>query len=182
MKIKTMPNKNRKLIVASEKLFQPNNILTEFAIDHDIVTFSYNPQLSVRANSKAIYKKIIHLLEKNYDTVVFMGHGLDCNVLYELYDNKSLIFTAGVFVNFKQVQGYNPSQITQEHLFSESKIYSFTTGVNKKRPVNYLSSHQSIPTILGIRSKRLAQEIFGCVVYGAYGLDYLEGSPSSFVG
>lgn len=176
-----MPNTNRKLIVASEKLFQANNILTQFAKDHDIVTFNYDSQLSMKANAKAVYKKIIHLLEKSYDEIIFMGHKQDCNVLYELYDHKGIIFTAGVFVDYKKAPAYEPSQITQSHLFMESKVYSFSTSIERKRPVVYLTDHQSCPSLLGIRSKRLAQEIFGCIVYGVYDVNFLEGTPSSFL-
>lgn len=178
-----MPNKTkRKLIVASEKLFISNNILEQFSIDHDILTFSYNDNLNLRSNSKALYKLMKRHLEKGYDKIVFMGHGVDCNLLYELYDDKDMVFTAGVFVNYKKPQGEQVSDITQEHLFMETKIYSFSTYGDKKRPVAYLTDHQSLRTVFGnIRSKRLAQEIFGCIVYGAYQMNGLLGRPTAFI-
>jgi hypothetical protein len=178
-----MPNKtNRKLIVGSEKLFQPNNILEQFSIDHDVLTFSYNDNLSLKANSKVLYKVLRSYLAKGYDKLVFMGHGIDCNLLYELYDDKALKFDAGVFVNYKQSSDGEVSLITQEHLFMETKIYSFSTQGNEKRPVAYLTDHQSLRTAFRtIRSKRLAQEIYGCVVYGAYQMNGLKGKPTAFV-
>lgn len=179
-----MPNKTkRKLIVGSEKLFVANNILEQFSIDHDILTFSYDHTLSVKSNTKALYKKMSPYLAKGYDKIVFMGHGLDCNVLYEMYDDKNFVFNAGIFVNYKKVNDYQISSITQEHLFMETKIYSFSTYGDKKRPLAYLTDHQSLKSILGnIRNKRLAQEIFGCVVYGAYQMNGLKGKPTAFIG
>ena len=86
-----MPNKtNRKLIVGSEKLFQPNHILEQFSLDHDVLTYSYNDNLTLKANSKVLYKLLKSHLAKGYDRLVFMGHEVDCNLLYELYDDKGL--------------------------------------------------------------------------------------------
>jgi len=177
-----MPNKtNRKLIVGSEKLFLANNILEEFSIDHDILTFSYDKDLTLKANSKILYKALKTPLAKGYSKIVFMGHGLDCNLLYELYDDKGLVFDAGVFVNYKKDRNTEISLITQEHLNIETKIYSFSTFGDKKRPVAYLTDHQPLKTLFATtRSKRLAQEIFGCVVYGAYQMNGLKGKPTAF--
>lgn len=178
-----MPNKtNRKLIVGSEKLFQPNHILEQFSLDHDVLTYSYNDNLTLKANSKVLYKLLKSHLAKGYDRLVFMGHEVDCNLLYELYDDKGLKFDAGVFINYKKTDDGEVSLITQEHLFMETKIYSFSTQGNEKRPVAYLTDHQSLRTVFGtIRSKRLAQEIYGCVVYGAYEMNSLYGEPTAFV-
>ena len=172
-KIQTMPNKTqRTLLVGSEKLFQANNILNQFSKEHDIYLYSYNENISLKANAKALYREILPLLRENYEQVVFMGYGSDCNLLYGLYDDKGLKFDAGVFVNY-----------LHEHLeLDKAKIYSFVTKGNKKRPVEYLTDHQYVKSLFGtIRSKRLSQEIFGCVVYGAYNKDCLTGEPTLFL-
>lgn len=181
--IQTMPNKtHRSLIVGSEKLFQANNILNQFSLGHDVYLFSYNENLSLKANAKALFRELIPHIRDNYEHITFMGHGVDCNVLYALYDDKNLKFDAGVFVNYK-----TPEEVVSHHIhehleLDKAKIYSFATKGNKKRPVEYLTDHQEINSLFGtIRSKRLAQEIFGCVVYGAYNKDYLTGEPTEFI-
>lgn len=181
--IQTMPNKTqRSLIVGSQTLFQANNILTEFAIGHDIYLFSYNDNLTLKANAKALYRELLPLLRQNYEHITFMGHGVDCNLLYGLYEDKNLKFDAGVFVNYK-AEKYGIESHIHEHLeLDKAKIYSVVTKGNKKRPVEYLTSHQYVNSLFGtIRSKRLAQEIFGCVVYGAYNKDCLSGEPTAFI-
>ena len=180
----TMPNKTkRSLIVGSEKLFQANNIAYQFSKAHDIILFSYNNNISLKANSKALYRTIMtKLLEYKYENVTFMGHDIDCNILYGIYDDKGFIFTAGVFVNFKSVSETIPDHIHDHLELEKAKVYNFVTKGNKKRPVKYLTDHQYIPSLFKtIRSKRLAQEIFGCVVYGAYKKDSLEGQPTRFL-
>jgi hypothetical protein len=181
--IQTMPNKTqRKLIVGSEKLFQPNNLLNQFGIGHDVYLFSYNENLSLKANSKALFREISHLLIQDYGHIVFMGHSVDCNILYGLYDDKNVKFDAGVFVNYKHCDDVIPRHIHEHLELDEAKIYSFVTKGNKKRPVEYLTDHQYVNSVFGnTRSKRLAQEIYGCVVYGAYSQDYLTGEPTAFI-
>ncbi len=181
--ISTMPNKtHRNLIVGSEKLFQANNILNQFSLQHDVYLFSYNENLSLKANAKALFRNLIPYLRDNYDNVIFMGHGIDCNVLYGLYDDKNLKFDAGVFINYQYCDDVVPSHIHEHLELDKAKIYSFVTKGNKKRPVEYLTDHQYVNSLFGtIRSKRLAQEIYGCVVYGAYNLNCLSGEPTEFI-
>lgn len=179
-----MPNKTkRSLIVGSEKLFQSNNIAYEFSKAHDIILFSYNKDISLKANSKALYRTILtKLAEERYENVTFMGYDIDCNILYGIYEDKGFVFTAGVFVNFKSID--EPmSEHVHDHLdLARAKIYSFVTKGNKKRPARYLTDHQYVKSLFGtIRSKRLAKEIFGCVVYGAYNKDCLVGEPTRFI-
>lgn len=182
-KIQTMPNKTqRTLLVGSEKLFQANNILNQFSKEHDIYLCSYNENISLKANAKALYREILPLLRENYEQVVFMGYGSDCNLLYGLYDDKGLKFDAGVFVNYQHCDDSVPSHIHEHLELDKAKIYSFVTKGNKKRPVEYLTDHQYVKSLFGtIRSKRLSQEIFGCVVYGAYNKDCLTGEPTLFL-
>lgn len=181
--IKTMPKKTqRSLIVGSEKLFQANNILNQFAIGHDVYLFSYNENVSLKANAKALYKNLLPHLRSNYDHVTFMGHRVDCNLLYGLYDDKNLKFDAGVFVNYKRPDDVVASHVHEHLELDGAKIYSFVTKGNKKRPVEYLTDHQYVKSLFGnTRSTKLAQEIFGCVVYGAYNVNGLVGEPTEFI-
>lgn len=179
----TMPNKTqRSLIVGSQKLFQANNILTEFAVGHDVYLFSYDKSLSLTANTKALFRDLLVYLRENYDHIVFMGYGVDCNILYGMCLDKNLYFDAGVFVNYEELDEIVPHRVHNRLDAQQSKIYSFTTKGNKKRPVEYITDHQYVKSLFGnIRSKRLAQEIFGCVVYGAYNQNYLSGEPTEFI-
>jgi len=181
---KTMPNKTkRSLIVGSEKLFQANNIAYQFSKAHDIILFSYNNNISLKANSKALYRTIMTKLSQyKYENVTFMGHDIDCNILYGIFDDKGFVFTAGVFVNYKPVDQPISYRLDDHLDLAQAKIYNFVTKGDKKRPVKYLTDHQYVHSLFGtIRSKRLAQEIFGCVVYGAYKKDSLEGKPTRFL-
>jgi len=182
-RIQTMPNKtNRSLIVGSQKLFQANNILTEFAIGHDVYLFSYDETLSLTANTKALFRDLLVYLRESYDHIVFMGYGVDCNILYGMCLDKNLYFDASVFVNYEEPYQMVPHRVHNLLAMKESKIYSFSTKGNEKRPVEYTTDHQYVKSLFGnIRSKRLAKEIFGCVVYGAYKQNYLSGQPTVFV-
>lgn len=182
--IMTMPNiTKRSLIVGSEKLFQSNNIAYEFSKAHDIILFSYNNDISLKANSKVLYRKVMSKLsEHKYQNVTFMGHGVDCNILYGIYQDKAFVFNAGVLVNYKPVDQSITSTLDDHLDLAQAKIYNFVTKGDKKRPARYLTDHQYVRSLFGtIRSKRLAKEIFGCVVYGAYNQDCLEGEPTKFI-
>lgn len=175
---------NKRLIIGSNKLFNSNTIATQFAKAHDIVTFNYNPILSLRANTKELWKQISQHLRQDYDSVVFMGVGIEANLLYSLYKDKNYTFTAGVFVNYEPSENVGQIDLaTQWEVYQKTKIYTFST--NKKDtlpPVAHLQDHQYIHTMFGtIRSKRLAQEMYGCVLYGAYQALGLEETNSVFI-
>jgi hypothetical protein len=178
-----MPN-NKRLIIGSNKLFANNSIATEFAKAHDIYTFEYQPQLNLKANTKKLWKNISQLIRQDYDSIIFMGQGVESNLLYSLYEDKDLTFTAGVFVNYKTDKEEPQVDLgLQYELAQKTKIYTFST--NKKDtlpPVAHLQDHQYVPTLFGTtRSKRLAQEMYGCVLYGAYQALGLEENNSVFV-
>jgi len=173
---------NTNLIVGSEKLFQANNILEQFSTDHHILTFKYNPEFTPLTNSKILYKAIRTHLSNDYAKMTFMGHETDCNLLYELYKDKGIIFDAAIFVNYSRdydnsLYGQN---VTQQALSEEkTKIYSFYTTNSYNQRALYTESHQYIPSMFkNIRSKRLAQEIYGCTVYGGYQMTSLGKSPT----
>lgn len=179
----TMPNKtNRKLIVASEKLFISNSILNEFSKDHDILTFNYNPTLDLETNARAIWKRIKTHLDNSYERISFIAHGIDCNVIYSLFKDRNLDFDAAVFVDYQKPDtlGILP---TYENALKNSKvkIYSFSTRNKKETPLAIIQSHQSLPWYYTTRSRRLAQEIYGCIVYDAYQQNYLSGANSRFI-
>lgn len=177
-----MPNSNRKLLVASEKLFISNSLLRQFAKDHDILSFNYNHSMDLESNARAIWGKIKLNLDKDYEKIVFIAHGVDCNVLYYLYRDRNLNFDAAVFVDYDtpDTLGVTP-RYTNALKQSKVKIYSFATMAKKITPPEAVQSHQSLPWYYTTRSSRLAQEIFGCVVYDAYQENYLSGTNSKFI-
>jgi hypothetical protein len=85
-----MPNKNTRLIIGSNKLFTYNNILTQFAYDHDIITYTYNEKLSLKANTKIVFKnikqKLIVMIKNNYHLKYSVIHflGLLVHLIYIL--------------------------------------------------------------------------------------------------
>ena len=178
-----MPN-NKRLIIGSNKLFSNNTIATQFAKAHDIYTFEYDSQLSLKANTKELWKNISPLIRQDYDSIIFIGQGIESNLLYELYEDKNLIIDGAVFVNYKTVPEMGQISLdTQYEVFQKTKIYTFST--NKKDtlpPVAHLQDHQYVPTFFGTtRSKRLAQEMYGCVLYGAYQALGLDETNSVFI-
>lgn len=169
----TMLNSNnRKLIVGSEKLFLSNQLATMFSKDHDILLFSYDDKLNPKDNSRMIWRTLSKMFAKEYDKIVFMGLGSDCNVLQNLYKDRGLAFDAGVLVNYTKIDS---ESIVEKD--SAKKIWSFS---NKKRPEIVSYNHQSLPWYYTIRSKRLAQEIYGTIVYGVYDQTYLDGDVTEF--
>lgn len=173
---------NRKLIVGSEKLFTSNNLAYEFGKDHDIFLYSYDQNKDVTYNSRMIWRDLKPYLVKSYDHITFMGHGMDANVVYDLHMERRLDFDAIVTVNhLLPVSVDNWEKVHDELLQTASKRYSFSYGTNTKRPVIIFDNHQSLPFFTTLRSRRLAQEIYGCVVYGAYEQTHLVGSNTEFI-
>lgn len=173
---------NRKLIVGSEKLFTSNNLAYEFGKDHDIFLYSYDMNKDVSYNSRIIWRDLKPYLVKPYEHVSFMGYGLDANVVYDLHLTRQLKFDAIVTVNHKFINQFEDWEKTHNELLQTSaKMYSFSYGTNTKRPVIIFDNHQSLPFFTSLRSRRLAQEIYGCVVYGAYEQTHLVGSNTEFI-
>jgi hypothetical protein len=178
-----MPN-NKRLIIGSNKLFIHNTIANEFRKAHDIITYSYIPELSLKSNTKELWKDISYHVRQDYDSVVFMAQGFESNLLYSLYKDKGLTFTAGVFVNYKAPVDEGQVDLgTQYEISQKTRIYTFST--NKKDtlpPVAHLQDHQYVPALFSTtRTKRLAQEIYGCVLYGAYQAIKIEETNSVFI-
>lgn len=176
-----MPN-NKRLIIATDKLFVHNAIATEFAKAHDILTFTYNPNMSLSQNTKVVWKNALYHVQQKYESMVFMGTGSNCNLLYSLYEDKNLEFDAGVFVNYKEPKDIINLKL-QEQVSKITDIYTFgTSKKNTLPPVAYVKDHQCVNTLFGTtRSKRLALEIYGCVVYGTYHANTLEETNSVFI-
>ena len=183
MENNTMLNTNRKLMIVSQTLIPSNKIFEEFKEDHDFYFFEYNPQLSLLSNCKRVYKDIKEYIMSDYQHIVFMGHGQDCNVLYGLYEDKNLVFDAGVFVNYESPTNESVPHQVKDSMSPETKIYSYSTHKkNLDQPIIGISIHQYVPTLLGgFNSKRLAQEIYGAVVYDTYSELFLQGPKSVFI-
>lgn len=178
-----MPN-NKRLIIGSNKLFNSNTIATQFAKAHDIFLFNYDPKLTLKANTKELWKEISYHIRQDYDSVIFMAQGVESNLLYTLYEDKGLIFDAGVFVNYKTSPQTGPvSMATQWEVYQKTKLYTFSTKKEDTLPpIAHLQDHQYVPSLFGtVRTKRLAQEMYGCVLYGAYQALGLEETNSVFI-
>lgn len=175
-----MLNTNRKLIVGSGELFISSKIMEQFSKDHTIVTFTYNPLISLKENSKIIFKKLQRHLDAGYDKYVFFGKGQDCNLYYALYEHKKMLFDAGVFVNFfPTTEKIKPETI--QFLKDNSKLFSYSTGKKNGHLPKEMTNHQIIKTPLRTtRSKKLAQDMYGQIVYGVYQENFLEG-PNTII-
>lgn len=172
-----MLNKNnRKLIVGSDKLFISNNILSQLNKDHDIALFSYDPNQSLIANTKTLYRDIKLHLNESKDKLVFMGYKKDCNLLYALAKDKSLFFDGAIFVNYEPMFGSTEFDFkTMDEVALNTKIYKYRTSKS-------LSVGEFIKTPFGsIRSKKLAQNIYASLVYDLYQENFLDGKPTAFV-
>jgi uncharacterized radical SAM superfamily protein len=177
-----MPNANRNLIVGSEILFVSNNLLEMFSKDHDIFTFHHERHAPIDQTAKQVWRDLKPLLAKGYDRIIFIGYRDDSDIVFDLYENRKLIFDAAVFVNYEQFA----SKLDYKDYLAKMKqdgvdLYSFSFGTDKKKLANLIETHQSLSFWTNLRSLRLAQEIYGCVVYGTYKLDYLAGSNTRFV-
>lgn len=175
----TMPNTNRKLLVASEKLFISNNILNQFSKDHDVLLFSYDNKKTLEENSRATWRDITTLIGLSYDQVIFMGVGQECNLSYHLYEKRNLFFDAVVFINYEPE---NPGElnefIKEKMVLDKSKIYTLS---NKKKLNMISDNHEQLPWYSTIRSKRLAQAIYSFVVYDSYSQDGLDGTNTRII-
>lgn len=170
-----MLNTNRKLLVASGTLFISPKILNQFSKDHDIVLFNYNPTIDLKQNARALFKSLQKHLDWGYDKYIFLGKGQDCTLCYALYEHKNMLFDAAVFVNYKELEPI--SDDTKITLAKASKIFSYSTKKGGT-PVE-ATNHQNLNTLFGTtRSKRLAQDIYGQIVYGVYNELYLDGKAS----
>ena len=173
---------NRNLIVGSEILFVSNNLLSMFSKDHDIFTFHHEKHESIDTTAKQVWRDLKPLLVKNYDNIIFMGYKDDSDVVFDLFEHRKLVFNAAIFVNYepgsKERDTYKCIKNMKK---AQTDLYSFSYGLDKNRLANLIETHQSLPVWTNLRSPRLAQEIFGCVLYGTYKQVSLSGSNTEFI-
>lgn len=167
---KTMLTKNRNLIVGSEKLFISNTLLTELALDHDILGFLYDPRKSIIEQVNEIYKNIKGLNISSYSRIVFIGYKKDCELMYHLSGLKNLPFDCAVFVN-PEISNPNVSPP------SLTKLYCVGNRSNHT-PLKGELLYQKVNTPFPTRSPRLAKEIAAILTYHGYSQLFLAGEPS----
>ena len=179
----TMLNKtNRNLIVGSEVLFISNNLLSMFSKDHDIFTFHHERNQDIKQTARQAWRDLKPYLQKDYDNVIFMGYRDDSDVVFDLFETRKLTFDAAVFVNYEPAgQINNLRDSLYEMKKAKTKIYSFSYGTDKNRLANLIETHQSLPIWTNLRSARLAQEIFGCILYENYEMTSLSGTNTEFI-
>lgn len=173
---------NRNLIVASEVLFVSNNILSLFSKNHDIFTFHHERDQAIETTEKQIWRDLKPFLMKDYESIIFIGYRDDCDVIFDLFESRNLIFDAAIFVNYEPVKRTeNLNQYLHGLKKAGTNLYSFSYGTDKNRLANLIETHQSLPIWTNLRSTRLAQEIFGCVLYDTYQMTYLSGTNTEFI-
>lgn len=179
----TMLNKtNRNLIVGSEILFVSNNLLSMFSKDHDIFTFHHERHKDIKETERLIWRDLKPYLQKDYDNIIFIGYRDDSDIVFELFKTRNLIFNAAVFVNYEPAGQIDDIRKALHDLKkAKTKIYSFSYGTDKNRLANLIETHQSLSVWTNLRSTRLAQEIFGCVLYDTYEMTSLSGTNTEFI-
>lgn len=173
---------NRNLIVGSEVLFVSNNLLSMFSKDHDIFTIHHEKHESIDTTARQIWRDLKPLLQKDYDNIIFIGYKDDSDIVFDLFVHRKLIFNAAIFVNYEPaVKNQATYTLLKEMKQAGTNLYSFSYGIDKNRLANLIETHQSLPVWTNLRSPRLAQEIFGCVLYGTYKMTSLSGTNTEFI-
>jgi hypothetical protein len=108
------------------------------------------------------------------DKLIFIGIGDDCRVVMDLYLNHGFKFDAAVFIN----NLYSPSKY--EPILDHCSIYNFYTKPEYKMlDIEGAEVNEYIKTKLPAHmSNRVAQEVFGCLLYQTYERTYLDNVPA----
>jgi len=174
----TMPNN---ILVGSEKLFRTKapwkierSLLGTITNDHQVLLFDQcKDNKTYKKTAKRLAKQLNYRSDFNTDKLIFIGLGNDCRVVMDLYLNHGFKFDAAVFIN----NLYSPSKY--DPILDHCSIYNFYT--NKEYEMLNIEGaevNQYIKTRLPAHmSNRLAQEVFGCLLYQTYERTYLNNTP-----
>lgn len=174
----TMPNN---ILVGSEKLFRTKapwkierSLLGTITNDHQVLLFDQcKDNKTYKKTAKRLAKQLNYRSDFNTDKFIFIGLGNDCRVVMDLYLNHGFKFDAAVFIN----NLYSPSKY--DPILDHCSIYNFYT--NKQYEMLNIEGaevNQYIKTRLPAHmSNRLAQEVFGCLLYQTYERTYLNNTP-----
>lgn len=169
----TMPNN---ILVGSERLFRSknpwtidNSLLGLLSPDHSLLLFNTDNRDSFDRNKvQSLSINLFNLSQVSHGKVLFIGLENECRVAVDLHERYGFNFDCVVLVN-------NPyDDVLYESLTKDTLLYNFYTNSNGFDLAG-ADINQRIRTPLPVSmSKRLALEVYGCVLYGAYGQDSLN--------
>jgi len=180
----TMPNN---ILVGSEKLFRTktpwrvnSSMLGQLSRDHRLLLFNTdNDKEFNRTKMAYLSVRLFEETQKHYNKLTFIGLEHECRVVVDLYEKKRFIFDNVVLIN----NTYPESMF--DPIFAHSAIYNFwTKQKNNYGPIAGAEVNQYVNTKLPAHvSNRLALEVSGTLIYGAYNMDYLNQtySPITYI-
>ena len=175
----TMPNN---ILVGSEKLFRTKapwkierSLLGTITNDHQVLLFDQcKDNKTYKKTAKRLAKQLTYMNKVQTDKLIFIGLGNDCRVVMDLYLNHGFKFDAAVFIN----NLYSPSKY--DPILDHCSIYNFYT--NKEYEMLNIEGaevNEYVKTkVPAHMSNRLAQEVFGCLLYQTYDRTYLDNVPA----
>jgi hypothetical protein len=178
MNITTMPNN---ILVGSEKLFRTKapwkierSLLGTITNDHHVLLFDEcKDYKTYKKTAKKLARTLTYKNDIKTDKLIFIGLGNDCRVVIDLYLNHGFKFDAAVFIN----NTYSPT--IYDPIIDHCSIYNFYTNQSYEMlSIDGAEVNEFIKTRLPAHmSNRLAQEVFGCLLYQTYERTYLDNTP-----
>ena len=179
MNARTMPNN---ILVGSEKLFRTKapwkierSLLGTITNDHHVLLFD-------ECKDNKTYKKMVKKLARQLtyrnsiktDKLIFIGLASDCKVVTSLYLDHGFKFDAAVLIN----NPYSPTKY--DPIIDHCSIYNFYTKPGYEMlSIEGAEVNELVKTRLPAHmSNRLAQEVFGCLLYQTYERTYLSSIPA----
>lgn len=168
-----MPNN---ILVGSERLFRSknpwtidNSLLGLLSPDHSLLLFNTNNRDDFdRKKTQSLSINLFNLSQVSYGKVLFIGLENECRVAVDLHDKYGFDFDCVVLVN-------NPYEDSfYESLSTDTLLYNFYTNSNGFDLAGADINQRITTPLPASMSKRLALEIYGCVLYGAYDKDDLS--------
>ena len=176
----TMPNN---ILVGSEKLFRSKapwtldtSFLGLFSQDHTLLLFNTDNDNEIqRKTTQKLSLALFTKAQKEHDNLLFIGYENECRMIIDLHEKFKFNFDCVVLVN----NPYEESMYSS--LYGNTNLYNFYTN-SKGFDLAGADINQRIKTTLpAYMSKRLALEVFGCVVYGAYEKNGLESQYGDII-
>ena len=174
-----MPNN---ILVGSEKLFRTKapwkinkSLLGTITNDHQVLLFDEcKDNKTYKKTAKKIAKQLTYMNTIETDKLIFIGIGDDCRVVMDLYLSHGFKFDAAVLIN----NLYSPSRY--KRILDHCSIYNFYTKPEYEMlDIEGAEVNEYVKTKLPAHmSNRLAQEVFGCLLYQTYERTYLDNVPA----
>lgn len=169
--------KNNKLIIGSDRLFSQdhkNGFYDLFKNEHNI----YKVDRSSINSTKEVYPSIQYHLDQDYTHKVFIGCYDDVDILFDLYLDHGVSFDVAILANgrFSDYPRIKDKRLVND-LPKVTQIYNLYGKMFSNEPLPFAQINQHIPTLISPSiSSKFSLEAFGLLVYGFYGLNYLEDS------